>query len=290
MDGRGGPLSNPLRRDGRLGAAPFPQAVRTTVHIDSRDRDHAVHPSSSSFVVDLPEGLNNVASCVLVNAELPLSYYVFAAERGNTTVLVSVDGGAAQAVTVPDGNYTTAAMAAALKAALEAAFAGSTFEVSFSAVTMKCTITVTGGGAALAVDTTGAARPTDWGLAYYLGFARGAVTAGTGAVTGAFVANLNPENYLLLDIEEINGVSQAALYNAGGSGRKTFAKIQLQGDQYQYNFYDNAGTAVHLRPQLAKLERLRVSVRFHDGSLVNLNGAEWSMSIEFGCTLARGQL
>ena len=268
--------------NGQLVQRQFPQPVRVTVHVDSRDRDYDAHPSSSEFVVKLPEVLKNVGSAVLVTAELPLSYYVFSAARGNTSLKVGVDG-TWKTVTIPDGNYTTAAMAAALKTALDEAF-GAVFTVTFDPVTMKCTIATTG---TVGVDATAATKRSDWGLGYYLGFPRGVVRTGTDAVTGTAVATMNPENYLLIDIEELNNLGQTALYAAGGSDRRTFAKIPLNGDSYQYNFYDKAVTYVEQRPPLARLDKLRVSVRFHDGSLVDLNGAEWSMSLEFACTLVR---
>lgn len=274
-------------RDGKLSTLKWPQGVRTTVHIDSRDRDYTTHPSSSQFTVDLPESLKNVSAAVLVSAELPLTYYVFSAARGNTSLTLT-HAGVTQTVTIPDGNYTTATMATALKAALEAAFAAVTFTVTFSASTAKCTI-AGAGGAAIAIDTTAApaAKQTDWGLAYYLGFPKGAATSGTGSVTGTRVAVLSPENYVLIDIEELNGLGQGAIYAAGGSGLRTFAKVPLQGDHYTFNYYDKTPTYVDVRPQLTKLDKLRVAIRFHDGTLVDLNGAEWSMSIEFACTLTR---
>lgn len=271
--------------DGQLKQTQFPQAVRTTVLVDSRDRDYDAYPSSSEFVVELPEALKNVSSAVLVSAELPLSYYVFAAARGNTSLTVTVDG-FTQTVTVPDGNYTSAAMAAALKSALEAAFVPAVFTVTFDPVTAKCTLAASG-AASMAVDATAAAKKTEWGLGYYLGFPGGVVTAGTDSVTGTAVATMNPENYLLIDIEELNGVGQSALYAAGCSGRRVFAKVPLNGDSYQYNYYDKTLTYVVPRPQLTRLERLRVSIRFHDGTAVDLNGGEWSMSLEFACTLTR---
>ena len=107
-------------------------------------------------------------------------------------------------------------------------------------------------------------------------------------MTGTSVATMNPENYLLIGIDELNGINQGALYATGGSGRRSFAKVPLNGDSYQYNYYDKTLTYVDLRPQLTKLDKLRVSIRFHDGSVVDLNGGEWSMSLEFACTLTRG--
>lgn len=272
-----------MSRDGTVATREFPQAVRTTIHVDSRDRDFGTWPTSSEFVVTLPETLKNVSSAVLVTAELPLMYYVFSAARGNTSLTLTVNAVTAT-VTIPDGNYTSAQMAAALKTVLDAAFS-SLFTVTFDPVTMKCTIATP--GSTISVVATGVTKNTEWGLGYYLGFRGGVTTTGTNAVTGTFVANLNPENYLLLDIEELNGLASCALYNAGGSGLRTFAKIPLNGASYQYNFYDKAVTYVERRPQLNRLEKLRVSVRFHDGTLVDLNGCEWSFSIEFACTLTR---
>lgn len=272
-----------MGRNGQLKQAEFPQPVRTTVHIDSRDRDYDVFPDSSSFVVELPETLKNISSAVLVSAELPLSYYVFTAARGNTSLTVTLDS-TTHTVTIPDGNYTTSSMVTALQTALNDAFSGN-FTVTISPTTMKCTISHNG---ALAVDTTAATKKTEWGLGYYLGFARGVVTSGTDSVTGTYVATMNPENYLLLDIEELNGIGQSAMYAAGGSGRRSFAKVPLNGDSYQYNYYDKTLTYVDVRPQLTKLDKLRVSIRFHDGTVVDLNGGEWSMSLEFACTLTRG--
>ena len=271
---------------GGLVQEAYPQAVRTTVHLDSRDRDYAVHPSSSEFVVELPETLHSVRYAVLVLAEMPISYYVFSSARGTSSLRVTLDwvDAVTHDVAVPDGNYTTASMATALKAALETAFPGATFTVAFDQASQRCSITTSDG--VLSVDATGAARRTD--LGYFLGFARGVVTGGSGStVVGTGVAAMNPENYLLLDIEELNGLGQSALYHAGGSGRKTFAKIPLCGDSYSYSFYDKYFTGAEQRPPLSRLDRLRVSVRFHDGSLVDLNGAEWSFTIQFACTLTR---
>lgn len=271
--------------DGRLAQDPFPQTVRTTIHLDSRDRNFQTHASSSEFVVSLPETLNNVRSAVLVSAEIPISYYVFSAPRGTTSLRVTL-GATSRDVVIPDGNYTTSGMATALKQALETAFAGTTFTVVFSSVTLKCTITANAG--VLAVDTSAATKFTEWGLGYYLGFRRGVVTtSGTSSVTGAYVSAMSPENYLLLHVEELDGLSQSALYNVGGSGKRAFAKIPLNGDSYSYNFYDKTVTYTERRPQLSRLDKLRVALRFHDGTLVDLNGAEWSFTIEFACTLAK---
>ena len=281
------PPQEGMARDGSLAAKAYPQATRTTVHVDSRDRDFALHPDSSSFVIRLPEALKNVSSAVLVTAELPLTYYVFSAARGNTSLAVTV-GATTATATIPDGNYTAAAMAEALQAALRAAFGGDAgISVTIDAVGQKCTVSHQSSNVRVEAAAAGA-KNTDWGLGYHLGFPRGGTAGGTASATGTTVALLNPENYVLLDVAELNSVKQGAMYSAGGIGAQTFAKIPLNGNSYDYNFYDKAVTYVEQRPQLARVDRLTVSLRFHDGTLVDLNGGEWSFSVEFACTLARG--
>lgn len=274
-------------RDGTLPFESFRQVKRATVLIDSRDRDYAKYPSSSQYVVFLPETFHNVSSAVLISAELPSTFYVFSAALGTTSLKVVVNS-VTQTVTIPDGNYTFATMATALETALAAAFPASTFDVSFNAATSKCTVALVGSpGLTVAVDCTAATKPTGWGLGYYLGFPRGVVTSGTDSVTGTQVANMNPEMYFVVDIEELNNVSQAATYGDGGSNHKVFAKVPICHSSFQYAFYDKTLTCNEIRPPRARLDRLSVSIRFHDGTLVDFHGAEHSLTVELACTLTR---
>lgn len=300
------PPSSALARDGTLIQSKFPQAVRSTMLIDSRDRNYTVYPNSSEFVVELPEVLKNVVNAVLVCAEMPLSYYVFSASRNNTTLKFTVHATPFTA-TIPDGNYTADQMCAALKLAMDTP-SGHNFTVTIDPSSMKLKIT-TGSNNVFTIDTTGTTKTSDWGIGYYIGLPRNvvvssSVVSGLNTVVGTNVVSLNPENYLLIDIEELNGLQQTSPITTrvttdpysgktisqedAGSGRKVFAKVTLDNNSYQYNFFDRALTYVEIRPQVTKLERLRVSVRFHDGTLVDFNGGEWSMSLEFACTLTRG--
>jgi hypothetical protein len=344
----------PIDADGRIVPQAFPQTVSQTVVVDSRDRNFDKYPSSSDFVVRLPQPIKNMTTAVLVNAELPLSYYVFSAARGTTTLTVIHDGTPAT-LTLRDGNYSATTMVAELKRLLDEAFSPIAFEVSIDASSMRCTLRPSSG--TVQVDTTAvptsmtftarhgertkvvgvsgvlttsqiaatlegelasAFAPatfqvshaggsswsvvasegsasldvidrsprTEWGLGFYLGFARREVTPAAASVTGSRVATLNPENYLLIHVDELDGIFQSRMYE-DGPGMKAFAKVPLNGDSYQYNYYDKTLTPVEMRPPVSSLDRLHVTIRFHDGSVVDLNGAEWSMSIEFEGTLAR---
>ena len=221
---------------------------------------------------------------MLISAELPLSYYVFSAARNNTTLTVGVEGEAGlvveRQITIPDGNYTTQAMSIALRISMEAAFAGATFSAIFDPTTLKFTVRCS---RPFYIDTQGARAWTEWGLGYYLGLPRGVRVSApaNGTVTGTRVASLNPENYLLVHVEHMNDIGQT------GTGRKAFAKVPLNGDSYQFQYYDKTLSFVDIRPPLQALSALQVSIRFHDGTPVDLNGGEWSMSMEFVCTHAQ---
>lgn len=284
--GGGAPLL--LRRDGQLPSPAFAQGRRTTLLIDSRDRDYAKYPTPSRYVVKLPETLHNVTNAVLISAEMPATYYVFAASKGNTSIKVTVSGVTAT-VTVPDGNYTFTTMAAALKSALDTAFtaAGVTFAVTFDAATFKCSLAATPSSTSWSIDCTGVTGFTHWGLGYFLGLARDAVTSSVGGVIRAStVANMNPEMYFLIDIEELNAVSEAAMY-AGGGARGCFAKVPLMQPTFEYSFYDKTLVCNDIRPPRARLDKLTVSIRFHDGTLVDFHDAEHSMTLELTCTTTR---
>jgi hypothetical protein len=267
-----------LNPDGTLPLARPGEGHRTSVLIDSRDRNYASYPSSSTFVVELPWAFHNVTSAMLLSAEIPQSYYVFNAARGNTSLTVALNG-VTKTVTVPDGNYTTTSIATALTSALTTAFGG-TWTVSFDDTTLRCSIATPASvnPGSLAVDATGATKDADWGLGYHLGFAKGVLTAGAGSVTGSRVASMNPENYVVLGIAELDSLVVA------GTGRRAFAKVPLASDTFQYGFYDRNVSAVQLNPPRARLGRVTVSLRYRDGTLVDLNGGEWSMTVELSYT------
>lgn len=272
-----------LDRDGTTPFGAFPGHKVSTVLIDSRDRDYAQYPSSSSFTVQLPEALRNVRSAILVDAQIPCSFYVFSAARGTSSMTVSV-GSSTKIVTIPDGNYSSSQMATALTTALNVAFGG--FAVTFDTRTQKFTLAATG---TIAIDTTAApsGKYTDWGLAYYLGFPRGKTTTGIGSVTSQGVAIMNPESFLCVHVYELDNVDQGAIYASGGRGRRCLAKVPLDGNSYSYTMFDENAVYSVLKQQ-PDVKRLTVSLRFHDGTLVDLNGLDWSFTVQFAHTEARG--
>jgi len=255
------------------------EGIVVSVLIDSRDRDYDKYPKPNSYVVDLPETFRNVSAARLVTAELPSSFYVFTAARGNTTLTVAVNG-VSKNVVIPDGNYAFPSMTKAIETAIKTAFSISTCTCTIDPVTLKCTLAC--GASVVAVDTTSVSSSVkaQWGLAYYLGFQSGVVLTGTGGVTGPRIATMNPESYILVDIDQLGTLCEPGMYGTGGRMGKTFAKIPLSVASFDYIIFDKAITSNAITPVLPKLNSLRVSFRFHDGTPVDFQYVEHSLTLE----------
>ena len=265
---------------------------RVTVLLDSRDRDYTRFPSPNGYVVKLPCNLYNVTSAVLRTAEIPSSFYVFSVARANTSLKVTING-VSHTITIPDGNYTFTTMAAALTTALTASFPTVGVSATFNDATYKLTLKLTDPAQAtyaIAVDTTAVnpvITPAMYGLAYYMGFPPGVVTSGVGSVTAKGASSLNPEAYILVDIDELNQTHQSALYGTGGTQGTVFSKIPVFLNSFGLNVYDKHLCQNEYATPIAKVEQLHVALRFHDGTLIDFQGIEHSLTLEVMCTLTR---
>lgn len=257
------------------------------LHVDSRDRDYAVFPDPNQYRVRLPRTYRHVVAARLLGAELPSSFAVFAASLGNTTLAATV-GGAAFVVVLPDGNYTQSTFPAALQLALEDATAHN-WTVTLDAATYRLVLECNDD---FSFDTRATAagvgpQPAEWGLGYFVGLPKGAVTSSTAKLLSPpGVVSLNPYTYVLLDVEELNAVETGGLFGTE-AGRTTFAKIPLSVATYEYNFtgreaYQTLLASVQYRPA-RRLDRLSVRFRFHDDRAVDFRGVEHSFSIELTC-------
>lgn len=253
-----------------------------TVHIDSRDRDLISSSTPAEYLVRLPRTFRKVVSARLLSAEIPSSFYVFRSEYGNTSVNVSVNGSPLHSITIPDGNYTGSTLSAALRSALNTAFAPLTFTVTLSKSTLKMTFVNLDGYDMTINTTTETTETREWGLGYYLGFPKDEVFTGS-VITAPRVASTNPYTYLVLDIEELNGAHEGGIDGTQLAPHGCFAKIPFAANSFEYVFMDASASSVHpttYRPPITSLDRLRIRWRFHDGRLVNFEELEHSFTLE----------
>lgn len=257
--------------------------IPKTIVIDSRDRPPGQSPTS--YTVTLPETLYDISGARLLSAEIPASFYVFSANRANVEFTL-VRNNTPHTVTIPDGNYALADMLAALSSALTAA-CGVSITVTAPKTTLRCAITSAVPTDVLAVDTRSlaSASATQWGLAYYLGFARDVLlTTGTSTVRGPNVCMMSPELALYVDIEELGTMLESRPEGQGGTvSRRTFAKIPMNADSFQYVAFDKQLTGHTYRPPIATLSKLRIAWRFHTGEPVDFHGVDHSLTLSIDC-------
>lgn len=273
--------------------------VRKTIIVDSRDRQMNPGSHAGAYTVTLPAVYQNVYAVTLKSVEIPISFYTFSAAANNTTINVTYNNGSPTNVTIPDGNYSAAALATALNTAFNTAFGANNLVASYSATTSKMTFTgvarfslnltptvptSANGGNSLTTNYT-----TWWGLGYFLGFTGttySSAPTGTFVVTGVFAVNPFPTTYILMDIETLNKVDETSLddrksWRVNGA----FAKIPMNGNSGTVIFllsdtgYNPLNRTVY-NPPISKLTNLIIKFRLHDGRIIDFNGVEHSFTLE----------
>ena len=205
---------------------------------------------------------------------------MFTSDAGNTSLDITI-GSSTTTVTIPDGNYSSTTLSKAVENALTDA-TGITFTASVSTTTLRMTLSTGDNTTDFTIEpSTG--TPTGWGLCYFLGFKRDTAYSSTGGeLTAPRIVSLNPHNYILLDIDQLNGLAEGSLYgDRVGSG--SFAKIPFDAYSFEYVYLDTEKTTFPetvLRPGLASLDRLNIKFRYHDNRPVDFNGVEHSLVLE----------
>ncbi len=262
--------------------------------VDSNYRDRTKYPSPASYRIELPSVYKQVKTVRLMSAEVPLSFYVFTSAKGFTTLHIGVYNAdsttklALQSIQIPDGNYSVSTIASALAAKLNTnAFfvsQGLEFAVSVNAATNVLSIQTTP-SRQVYVDTTSyaasAGLDTHWGLEYFLGFPYNQVTEGT-PCTAPNVIKLNPYNYVLLDIEEVNGMDECGratntAFAKVPTNANAFGTVMISQDMCAYN-------TSYLNPYISKLSTLTIVWRTpYDMTPIDFNDADHSFTLELEC-------
>ena len=261
------------------------------LHVDSRFREAGLQSTAADFYFRPIAPLKNILRVRVVSMEMPYSYPFFAASRSNTSIVIDWSGGPT-VLTVADGNYSPAELAAALTAA--AAAAGLLW-LSVAYISAQNRFVFSGGMMAFAIDTGGARtidRPFDYGLGYYLGFRRDLTVAtadgyGNYVMTSPGCAIVGGDNYLFLKINDFDCLRQTVSYTTPTTAPSTneftaLAKVRLRADRNAVAYDDYAGglrrEVVFQNPR--DIPRLHVQVLDAYGSPVDLCTSEFSFALE----------
>ena len=252
-----------------------------TVLVDSRDRDFGAYPTPNAYRVRLPTTYRNVVAARLLSAEVPRSFYVFSSAARNTSFDLTL-GGQTWTLRLPDGNYTLPSLAQNLVVMLEGAI-DLAWRVLVSPATNKLTMMNDEGRPfSVAAGPDASNAPTDWGLLYYLGFDKPGGETAVGRLESPRPATFHGVSYVLLDIEELRGVSEGGMYG-GQTGPRPLAKLAMDPSDDGMVIMDTAKCLFELceqRPAVTKLHELHVSFRFHDLRAVDFNMVDHSFALQ----------
>jgi hypothetical protein len=263
-----------------------PTEIKTwTLNVDSRFRDEAQSVSSTDFYIRLPRVYKNVIALKLTSYEIPNTWYAFSSSRNETSFTLS-----GTVVTISDGNYTTPDLLInQLNTAITAKALPMRFVAPFNTVTSRLTISSAAPfdmafgsevacGPVAAQSITSGFIPHGGGLGYLLGFTSQSYT-GNRSYTGEYVVNTLRENYILLQLPELEMAMDSIGFD--NTSIRAFAKIIIDTDKNAL-VYGNAGDAITraiMFPQPTNLPGFRVKLVDPFGLPINLM-ADFSFTLE----------
>jgi hypothetical protein len=231
--------------------------------IQSADR---VIGTPDDFEVPVPL-IRSPKSVSLLSCSMPNTMYNITA--ANNTI--HWDRGGPLSASLTPGAYTSASLETALAAAMNVADSTFVYAANYSSITMKMVISCTAPFTLTCTNTTSAI----WNV---LGFNTTANTSSAVSHIGDTVLRLDFPSYLMINVDQIpaHGVISTAnrracftvanVMNSGGLNIYT-AKLQFENKVVLTNI--DAIAIMHIR------------VTKPDGTAVDLNGAEWTILMEF---------
>lgn len=242
---------------------------RTTRYvIDSRDRDHALFPTPSSYEIALHDDIDDVLSAELLLADVPFTSYLI---HANNNAVAFAYGGANYQALLEIGDYTEGSdVATQLQTALNAAV-NAPFTVTFN--TRRSHIIITAPQTFALTLTASQAN--------LFGFQKADTTYTATqqpdtsyVLTSAYRINLTSHTYLALAID-----SMSVNKSVNKVIDKSFALISK-------NNLDRSGQRAleakkHFNPPVAKLSKLRISFYDYDGKPYDFQNQDHRIELLF---------
>lgn len=259
-----------------------PTSHTRTVNIDTRFRENYYKTESTNFHVSLPIRIKGVIKMTLCSLELPMTINNISASQGNN--FLYIDG---TKYTIPDGNYTASLIQTELSNRLNAA--------GFTAIvderTMRVVISKLGGGTFVLKFTDSTVTNLQYSLGWMLGF-RFANYEGNESYVSEAPYIIKSPRYLFLCVDDFNNNATNSIVSAFNSSISTnniLAKISLA-EQLNDNIFimtleDRIVSGCKERNYSGPvdIEKLRIQLIDEYGRIVNLNGSDFSFSLDFMC-------
>ena len=265
------------------------------ISIDTKIRDDYDYTLPANFQVVLPERVNDVHSLSVTNMEIPMTFFNFSENLGNTYFKIT-NGANTEIIKIDDNNYDSTSLQTEITSKLAASTHGSGLTFTINNM-CKTTITTTPNITVnFDVDKNGNSDKFNfkYKLGWLLGFRKTTYDIVNGTATNSeCILNLTGPHYLYLAIDEFNKGNQNSFVPPLSSSlinKNIIARISLDKTNYTYgsilpaNAY-NGLLATDKRCYTGKidLQKLQIQLLNETGIPMNLNGYDFSFCLEANC-------
>lgn len=268
-----------------INAKPTKETYKRTLNIDTRFRENYYKTSSTDFHVSLPVRIKGVTKMKLCSLELPFTIYNISASQGNNVFYIDNTSPPAT-IHLPDGNYTTDMIQTEINRQLAVTPVNAIVDKKTKRVVLSSTTQIT---VRFKDSTTTNLQQT---LGWMLGFRFAQYEGNTSYVSEAPYILKSPR-YIFLRIDDYNNTANDSMIGAFNSSITTnniLAKIsngEYLPDENIFlmtledKFVSGCKERTYSGP--VDIEKLRIQLIDDFGRIVNLNGSDFSFSLEFEC-------
>lgn len=265
------------------------------ISIDTKFRDDYDYTQPANLQVVLPERVSDVHSISVTNMEIPMTFYNFSENLGNTYFKIT-NGANTEIIKIDDNNYDATSLQTEIQAKLDASTHGTGLTVTINnmgktIISATSAITIN-----FNVDKNGNSDKFNfkYKLGWLLGFRQTTYDIVSGTNTNSeCTLDLTGPRYLYLAIDEFNKGNQNSFVSPLSSSlinKNIIARISLDKSHYGYgsilpaNAY-NGLLATDKRCYTGKvdLQKLQIQLLNETGIPMNLNGYDFSFCLEANC-------
>ena len=277
------------------------KTIRKILNIDSKFRPDYYNTKSSDFTITLPERINKISSMKIKSAEIPTSFYAISPKLNNTTFLIK-----STLIRLPEGNYECQFLDKTKAAFIENAIndaleKGGINDIVYTVDIVSCksvfaarsTNAPTSFTIDFNVDNEGNiddSIPLMFRLGWQLGF-RAAKYTGKTAVSESICLISGPR-YLFIAINDYQNNSTnnfTAAFSESILSPHIMHRVSLSnlvGSSTRiYQLGDIKDSDNSKREYFGPVDIQRLTITIYDeyGRIVDLNGLDWSILLEFDC-------
>ena len=241
------------------------------VVIDSRDRDHYVHPKANSYEIRLDDELIDVVSMKIIIADLPFSAYMIGS--ANARVPFTVDGGPVMYAMLEPGDYSSPAeMAEALSQAMTSSSNGSVFTATYIPRTDNFEIVAQVPFLMAFHKHTGTA-------ARVLGFSPCEdYPSSNGKVRSPYRKDFGPNRYIVLSVSP----SAELISSTNNPTNRSFAIIPRKITELNIDNSDESHEKTWT-PPIPRFSRIKLEYTDYDGNPYDFQNQDHHIELQFTC-------